>query len=139
MTASCWNHNRFRWWRQAIDGNCAWLRAAIEADAASGAVFTGVVRGMNAVCAQLRQQNQAFRRAGLHAQPASFAFIHVYGNIPACLRWHNLPRSNWFLRLGALQPLCLFAVLIELVAKLGMSDLDQRFGPLTDALTVQVR
>jgi hypothetical protein len=69
-------------------GDGAWLRAAVEADAASGAIVAGVVRRMHAVTIQLGSQLETFRRAGLDAEPATFALLYVNGHIAARWSWH---------------------------------------------------
>jgi hypothetical protein len=53
--------------RQAKNGDGSGLGAAIEADAASGAVMSGITRGMNAVMAELGRKFEALGRAGLDA------------------------------------------------------------------------
>src|SRR5689334_8423511 len=63
--------------RQSVHGDGARLGAAVEADAAAGAVLAGVARRMHAVRAQLRRQLQALGRAGIYAQPAALALLNV--------------------------------------------------------------
>src|SRR5579859_386660 len=70
------------------DGSRLWT--AVEADAASSAIVPGIARRMHAVMAQLRSQLQALGRARFHAQPASFALIHVDRDIAARLARHFL-------------------------------------------------
>src|SRR5882672_11025965 len=62
--------------------------AAVEADAASGAAFALVMRGMHAVGTQVGREFQALGRARLHTQPASFAFINIDCDVAPCLRCH---------------------------------------------------
>src|SRR6185437_9449782 len=80
MRASRWDCERRCWLlgsRQPVHGNGAGLRAAVEADAAAGAVLAGVTRRMHAVGTQLRRQLQALGRAGIHAQPATLALLNI--------------------------------------------------------------
>jgi len=72
---------------ETIDGDGTWLRAAIETDAASGAVAAGVTRRMHTVMAQLRSKFQTFRWTGLHAQTTSLALFDVDRDVAA---WRHL-------------------------------------------------
>jgi hypothetical protein len=78
MFASCPSNDSFGKRGQAINRERARLRAAVEADSASGAIVTRVVGGVYAVMIQLRSQFQALWRTGLDAQPASFALVGIY-------------------------------------------------------------
>src|SRR3974390_3711089 len=62
---------------QPVYGYGSGLRAAVEAGAASGAAFSGVSRRMYAVLAEFRCEFQAAGRAGIHTQPATFAFLNI--------------------------------------------------------------
>src|SRR5208283_5742869 len=72
-------HSRFGRRGQPVDDDGARLRTAIKADAASGTVVAGVVGGMNSERTQFRGEFQAFGRAGLNAEPASFALLNIDG------------------------------------------------------------
>src|SRR6266567_3778358 len=74
---------------EAKNRDGAWLRAAVEADAASGATFAGVVRRVHAVAAQFEREFKTLGRARLHAQPAPLAFVDVDCNVSSCLRCHS--------------------------------------------------
>src|SRR5579872_5904299 len=74
---------RFSGRDQPVDDNGAWLRAAVEADAASGAVVAGITRGVYSVGTQFGSEFQAFWRAGLNTEPASFALLDIDRDIAA--------------------------------------------------------
>jgi len=61
--------------RQPVHGDCPWFWTTIEANPTARAVLASVAHGMYTIAAQLRCQEQAFGRAGLHAQPASLTFL----------------------------------------------------------------
>jgi hypothetical protein len=88
MFASLCCENRFGRRRQPVYGQRARLRAAVEADAASSAIVTGVTRPVHAVAIQLRSEFEAFGRAGLDAEPATFALLQIDGHIAARWSWH---------------------------------------------------
>src|SRR5512142_2066031 len=77
-----------RWRCEAKHRNGPGLWTAVEANAAAGATLSGVAGGMHAVGTQLRGQFQALGRAGLDAQPASFALFYVDGDLTARLCRH---------------------------------------------------
>src|SRR5579864_3839934 len=81
-------NNRFRRRDQPVDDDGTRLRAAIEADAASGAVVTGITRRVHSVGTQFGREFQAFRRAGLNTEPASFALLDIDRDIAACWACH---------------------------------------------------
>src|SRR6516225_9634511 len=70
--------------RETIHGDRAGFGAAIEADAASGAVFAGVMRRMHAVGVELGPQLQTFGRTGFNTQSAAFAFFFVDEDVASC-------------------------------------------------------
>src|SRR6516164_3899042 len=74
--------------RHSVHGNGARFRAAIKADTTAGAALPRVLRRMHAVGAQLSRQLETLRRAGLHAQPTSFALFAVDVNLAAYERCH---------------------------------------------------
>jgi len=62
---------------QPIDDDRSRLRTAVKTNSATGAAFARIARGMHAVAAQFGGEFQAFRRAGLDAEPASFALFNI--------------------------------------------------------------
>src|SRR6266576_4103936 len=127
MFASCL-HGRsgFGWGCQAEHSDRARLRTAIKADAASGAIVAGIARRMHAVMAQFRREFQALGRAGFHAQPASLALLDIDRHFTA--RWarhayhliSSLSHRCGLRRMRILQPLGLFAILVQLRTEVGM-------------------
>src|SRR5579864_9728267 len=75
---------------QPVDDDGSRLRAAVEADAASGAVVAGITRRVDSVGTQHRGEFQTFRRAGLNTEPASFALLDIDRDIAACWSGHSL-------------------------------------------------
>src|SRR5438045_402245 len=72
-------------WLQPVDLQRARLRATVETNAAAGAAFPRVARGMYAISAQFPRQFQAFGRAGFHAQAAPLALLDINGDLaPRC-------------------------------------------------------
>src|SRR5579863_1452399 len=139
MFASCRSRN-FGRWNQTVDRDRSRLRTAIETNAASGAVVTAIACRMHSVGTQFRSKLQAFWRAGLDAQPASFALFDINRDIAARLASHAFlsPRNRRLGHLRMLQPLGLFAISVQPLAEVRMRDLDQRLGPLANRLAVQV-
>src|SRR6476660_9658820 len=126
---------------QPVHGDGTRLWTAIEADAATGTVVSGVVSRMHAVVAQLSRKFEALGRAGFNAKPASFALFHVDYDFTARRTRHIvllacLPRRRSLYRLRSLQPFGLLAVLPQLCAEVRMRDLDQRFGAFANRLAV---
>src|SRR5579872_116404 len=152
MFASCLRLGRHSLWRssQPINGDRARLRTAIEADAASGAVVPGVVRRMDAIVTQLRRKLEAFGRARLDAEPASFALLDIDCDLPA--RWTRhillLTPCQSVTALSAdcssmhwhrmLQPVRFLAGLPKLRTKIWMGNLDQGLRPFANRLAVQI-
>lgn len=133
------NHQSLWRGQTAIDRDRTRLRTAIETNAAPRTVLPGVPSWMNAVSIQFRQEHQTFWRTRLNTEPAPFALCFVDSDSAPCLRKHDSPRCHHFCSLGTLQPFGLLTVLVQLVTKLRMRDLDQRFGPLTDRLAMEIR
>src|SRR3974390_670713 len=79
---------RLRRRRQSVDRDGSRFGTAVEADAAPGADFAGVHRGMHAVCVQVAAQLQALGRTGLDAQPAPLALFDADGDISSCWSRH---------------------------------------------------
>src|SRR5579859_3543928 len=79
--------NRFGWYWHTIHSDRARLRAAVEANAAAGAV-SGVVRRMDAIGAQLLREHQTLRRTGLNAEPAALALLNVDDDVASRLTCH---------------------------------------------------
>src|ERR1039457_7238345 len=76
------------------------LWTAVETDAAARAVVACIARRMHPVRAQFRGKLQAFRRARLHTQPASFALFDIDRYIAACWACHvSSPRCCGLYRL----------------------------------------
>src|SRR5208283_1411800 len=98
----------------AVHGNRARFRAAIKTDAATRAVPPGVARGMKPVGIQLRRQLQALGWTGLHAEPASLAFLDIDCDLTARWACHVSPRCCDLLCCRPLQPFGGLAKLIEL-------------------------
>jgi len=73
---------------QSFDDDGSGLRAAVEAGAATGAIFAGILRRMYAVMVQFGRQFEAFGRTRLHTQAAPFAFFGIDDDITARLRRH---------------------------------------------------
>src|ERR1035438_7297428 len=80
-----WNDSGFGWRGEPVDDDRAGLRTAIEADAAAGAVMSGILRRMHPVVTQFRGELQTFWRARLNTKTASFAFFYLAGDVAA--RW----------------------------------------------------
>jgi hypothetical protein len=76
--------NRFRL-GQPINDYRSRLRAAIKANSATGAAIAGVPGWVHAIGAQFWSELEAFRRAAVDAQPASFALFELDGDVAACL------------------------------------------------------
>jgi hypothetical protein len=55
--------------------NGSGLRATVEADAAGGAGFAGVVRRMHTIGAQFRSKKEALWRAGVDAETTALTLI----------------------------------------------------------------
>src|SRR5689334_2572719 len=72
----------------AHDGDGARFRAAVEADAATGATLALVLSGVDAVVVQFRAQEQHLGRTGFDAQAAAFAFVLIDSHVAARNR-HN--------------------------------------------------
>jgi hypothetical protein len=68
MFASCLHRrcNLFGRCGQSIDGDRARLGAAIEADAATGAIVARIARRMHAVMAEFRREFETLGGAGLY-------------------------------------------------------------------------
>ena len=132
---------RLRGRYQAVDDDGSGLRAAVEADAASGAVVAGVSRRMHTVRTQFRRQFQTFGRTRLHTKPASFAFFEIDRDITACWPCHVLSSPLPLLRSVAdLEPALVFSQYsYSSLRKLGMRNLDQRLGALANRFAVQDR
>src|SRR5208282_3998930 len=80
------------WFRfHPVNGDCARLGAAVEADATAGAVLAGVVCGMSPVSVQLRPEFQALGRTGLHTESASLTFFNIDRDFTAWLACHRSP------------------------------------------------
>src|SRR3974390_270989 len=118
---------------KAIHGDGAGFGTNVEADAAARAIHAGVPRRMNTIGIQSRQQFEAVGRAGVHANATAFAFFLVDGDF-ASGGGHGSP----FLKRGPLQPARLFAIRIQFLSEVGMSDFDKGFGTLANGLAVKV-
>src|SRR5579864_382886 len=130
---------RFGRRRQPVDDDGARLRAAIEANAASGAIVAAITRWVNSVGTQFGSEFQTFRRTGLNTEPASLALLNIDRDTAACWACHIfLPRDCRLCGLRMLQPFGLLAVFVKLGAEIGMGDLNQRLGPLSNRLAVQI-
>jgi len=68
---------------EAIDGDGAGLGAAVVADTAARASFTGILRGMYAVLVEIGRELKLFWRAGFHAQTAALALVGVDMDVTA--------------------------------------------------------
>src|SRR5215467_5586887 len=92
MLASClrWSCNHLGRSRESIHLDRSRLRTAVETNAASGAIMSGITRGMNAVMAEFRRKLEALERAGLDAEPASFALFDIHYDFAARRTGHNL-------------------------------------------------
>src|SRR5215469_16718477 len=132
------SHHRLGGRRQPVHGDCPWLWTTIKANPTARAVLASVAHGMYTIAAQLRCQEQAFGRAGLHAQPASLTFLDTDHHLSPRSPFH-IYSSRCVCRLRMLQPFRPFAVFVKLVTVLRMSDSNQRLRPLPDGLPVQVR
>src|SRR6266568_95629 len=67
--------------RQPEHNDGAGLGTAVETDSAAGAAVAGVMRRVNAICVQFRQEFEAFGRAGLDAESAAFALFDANQDI----------------------------------------------------------
>src|SRR5580765_4147632 len=126
MFASCLHRRRRRFGGncQAEDRDRPGLWTAIEADPTPGATVAAIMRRMDAVMAQFRREFQALGRAGFHAQPASLALLDINSHFTS--RWarhacHLISLSHrcGLRRMRILQPLCLFAILVQLRTEVG--------------------
>src|SRR5215469_7602719 len=89
MAASLGDRGRLGRRRQAEDGDRSRLGTAVEADAASAAIVSRVMRRMDTVCIQIGQQCKTLGRAGIYTQPAAFALIFIDSDVSSWLRCHN--------------------------------------------------
>src|SRR5271165_1589950 len=74
---------------EPVHDNGSGLRAAVETCSAARAFLAGILRGMDAVLAQLGRQEQALGRARLDAQAAALAFFWIDDYITSRLRCHS--------------------------------------------------
>src|SRR5215469_2367013 len=88
--------SRFCRRRQPVYRDRSGLGTAVEANSAARAPFARVVRRMNPVRVQSRQQFQALRRAGVDAQAAPLALIRADGDIASCLSHIHLAAALSF-------------------------------------------
>src|SRR6266581_2956383 len=67
----------------AVDGDGSWLGAAVVADSATAASFSGVLRRVNAVLVEISGKRELFGWTGFHAQATTFALVGVDVDVTA--------------------------------------------------------